>query len=249
MIYITLGVVVSLLLYIWLGSPLGTSDRVGITTAISTVALAIYTSIYAWHTRKMANEMREQAQATREQLKVIQEQAEATKKQAEASMKMAEEMKLQRLAARPFVIPDIDIYFSHSSHIEKMKELAESEFPIILTNVGTAAAIELELSLKAPDDDNYAYTRLPLLLPGAEWKSTLTYVWDYDDEKHPIFNMPPHEGFYELKVTFKSAVSQTTTQLSEVTLPFDLQWSKQGYWWNIKRHNLKQNILEINQSD
>ena len=192
------------------------------------LALVCVTAVYAQRTAEIANE---------------------TKKQANASLKMAEEMKLQRLAARPFVIPDIDIYFSHSSHIEKMKELAESEFPIILTNVGTAAAIELELSLKAPDDDNYAYTRLPLLLPGAEWKSTLTYVWDYDDEKHPIFNMPPHEGFYELKVTFKSAVSQTTTQLSEVTLPFDLQWSKQGYWWNIKRHNLKQNILEINQSD
>ncbi len=44
----------------WVFSPLGTSDRVGITTAISMVALVILTSIYAWHTRKMAEEMKKQ---------------------------------------------------------------------------------------------------------------------------------------------------------------------------------------------
>ncbi len=52
--------VVVALLYVWMASPLGTSDKVGITMAISTVALVIVTGIYAWHTRKMAEEMREQ---------------------------------------------------------------------------------------------------------------------------------------------------------------------------------------------
>jgi len=57
---VLLIVVVVALLYVWMASPLGTSDKVGITMAISTVALVIVTSIYAWHTRKMAEEMREQ---------------------------------------------------------------------------------------------------------------------------------------------------------------------------------------------
>ena len=54
------------LLYVWMASPLGTSDKVGITMAISTVALVIVTSIYAWHTRKMADEMRKQTENLRE---------------------------------------------------------------------------------------------------------------------------------------------------------------------------------------
>jgi hypothetical protein len=60
MIYITTTIVFALVFYIWVFSPLETSDRVGITTAISMVALFIVTSIYSWHTRKMAEEMREQ---------------------------------------------------------------------------------------------------------------------------------------------------------------------------------------------
>jgi hypothetical protein len=60
MIYITTGVLFVVVFYVWVFSPLGTSDRVGITTAISMVALFIVTSIYAWHTRKMADEMKEQ---------------------------------------------------------------------------------------------------------------------------------------------------------------------------------------------
>ena len=60
MIYITTIIVFVTVFYIWVFSPLETSDRLGITTAISTVALVIVTSIYAWHTRKMAEEMREQ---------------------------------------------------------------------------------------------------------------------------------------------------------------------------------------------
>ncbi len=52
--------VVVALLYVWTASPLAASDKVGITMAISTVALVVVTGIYAWHTRKMAEEMREQ---------------------------------------------------------------------------------------------------------------------------------------------------------------------------------------------
>ena len=48
------------LIYIWIFSHLETSERVGITTAIATVALVITTAVYAWHTRQMAEEMREQ---------------------------------------------------------------------------------------------------------------------------------------------------------------------------------------------
>ena len=60
-IYFSIGLFAAVvaLLYVWLASPLGTSDRVGITMAISTVALVIVTGIYAWHTRKMADEMRD----------------------------------------------------------------------------------------------------------------------------------------------------------------------------------------------
>ncbi len=57
-VFLFAGVVA--ILYVWTASPLGTSDRVGITMAISTVALVIVTGIYAWHTRKMVEEMREQ---------------------------------------------------------------------------------------------------------------------------------------------------------------------------------------------
>ncbi len=64
-IVLLIAIVVALL-YVWMGAPLGwiapprgTSDKVGITMAISTVALVIVTGIYAWHTHKMAEEMRD----------------------------------------------------------------------------------------------------------------------------------------------------------------------------------------------
>ena len=71
-IYATLLIaVVVALLYVWMASPLGTSDRVGITMAISTVALVIVTGIYAWHTRKMAEEMWKDRQQTSRPVIVI----------------------------------------------------------------------------------------------------------------------------------------------------------------------------------
>ena len=60
MIYSIVGIVIVLTLCVWFLFPLETSEKVGITTAISTVALAVVTSIYAWHTRTMAGEMKEQ---------------------------------------------------------------------------------------------------------------------------------------------------------------------------------------------
>jgi hypothetical protein len=61
-IYLTVLIIayVVALLYVWMAAPLGTSDKVGITMAISTVTLVIVTGIYAWYARKMAEEMREQ---------------------------------------------------------------------------------------------------------------------------------------------------------------------------------------------
>jgi hypothetical protein len=59
MIYITLGIVVILIIITW-ALPLQTNEKSVITTAISTVALALYTAIYAWFTRKMATQMEKQ---------------------------------------------------------------------------------------------------------------------------------------------------------------------------------------------
>ena len=61
-IYLTVLIIayVVALLYVWMAAPLGTSDKVGITMAISTVTLVIVTGIYAWYARKMAEQMRKQ---------------------------------------------------------------------------------------------------------------------------------------------------------------------------------------------
>jgi membrane protein YdbS with pleckstrin-like domain len=60
MIIIAVGLVAVLTICVWLFFPLETNEKVGLITAISTVALAIITAIYAWYTRKMAKEMQEQ---------------------------------------------------------------------------------------------------------------------------------------------------------------------------------------------
>jgi hypothetical protein len=70
LIYTILGLVVASVLYVWVFSPLGTTDRIGVTTAISMVALVIVTSIYAWHTRKMADDMREQNKTLRDTISI-----------------------------------------------------------------------------------------------------------------------------------------------------------------------------------
>jgi hypothetical protein len=77
LIYLSLLSLAVAIVCVWVFAPLGTSDKVGITTAISMVALVIFTSIYAWHARKQAN----------------------------ASVEMAKEMREQRvMASRPFII-------------------------------------------------------------------------------------------------------------------------------------------------
>lgn len=126
MIYITTFILFALVIYIWVFSPLETSDRVGITTAISMVALFVVTSIYAWHTRKMATEMKEQARATKEQ--------------AEASIEMAEEMREQRIIeSRPVIIQKAEtIEVIPSEHSTDYFEIY---------NAGNGPAIEVEISL------------------------------------------------------------------------------------------------------
>ncbi len=57
-IVITIGII--MIVYLVVTPNLETNDKVGITMAISTVALVVVTGVYAWHTHKMAEEMREQ---------------------------------------------------------------------------------------------------------------------------------------------------------------------------------------------
>jgi hypothetical protein len=70
LIYLSLLGMAVAIACVWLFAPLATSDKAGITTAISMVALAILTSIYAWHTRKMAYAMSEQTKTLRETVSI-----------------------------------------------------------------------------------------------------------------------------------------------------------------------------------
>jgi hypothetical protein len=194
-----------------------------------TIALVVITGVYAWRTFAIS--------------KAAKEQAEATKNQADASVKMAEEMRLQRLTAKPVVVPDIDVNFKDKFYTDKMRDLAQSDFPVVITNVGTAAALELELRLTVPTKSSVS-SKLALLLPGAEWRCNLTYVADFDKDGDPIFNMPPPEGLYEFKVTFRSATSQPHAGFSEVTLPFNMYWSGTGFYWTIERQELQLKLSE-----
>jgi hypothetical protein len=61
MIYSIPGIAAVLLfLLLWVFLPLETNEKIGVTTAISTVALVFVTSVYAWYTSKMAKEMKKQ---------------------------------------------------------------------------------------------------------------------------------------------------------------------------------------------
>ena len=158
----------------------------------------------------------------------------------------AREMRLQRLAARAVVIPDIDVRFGPGSNTDNMKDLAQSHFPVGVTNVGTAAAVELELSLRIPGN-NFISENLPLLLPAANWTTQLTYVTDFTEQSEPVFDLPPREGLYELKVTLRSATSSPEAEFSEVTLPFDLHWAGQSFYWKTKKHKLYQKLVQAKQ--
>lgn len=185
--------------------------------------LVIVTGIYAWRTYVISKAAKEQV----------------------------EEIRLQRLAARPFVVPDIDIHYYQKSYINNMREIAQGIFPVIITNVGTESAIELEIVLELPikgDSHNQSGTtrehmseKLPLLLQGATWRDELSYVSGVDDEGEPIFSQPPPTGLYDLKVRFKSATYPRDSPLLEVTLPFELRFIK-GVWWRIERHKLIHNL-------
>ncbi len=151
------------------------------------------------------------------------------------------EMKEQRLAAKPFVIPDIDIHIKHRDYTEKTKEITQGNFPVVLTNVGTASAIELELLLITPSNVIVS-SKLPLLLPSANWRSDISYVHDFTEEGEPIFDDPPPEGKYNLIVKFKSAAHQEN-QVYEVSLPFDLHYPQGIFGLSIIRGKLFQKTL------
>lgn len=141
----------------------------------------------------------------------------------------AEEMKKQRLAARPFVIPDIDLHAPEKSYSENMKDLAQGLFPLKITNVGTASAIELELMLRTATLS--VSTELPLLLPSANWRAQFQYT------------CPPLEGNYELKVSFRAINAKPDSPPLEVILPFELKLV--GTEWWIQRHKLIQKLIEV----
>ena len=148
------------------------------------------------------------------------------------------EMKLQRLSVKPVLVPDID-----SNATKYMKSIAQSDFPVVVTNVGTQAAIEIEVTMTGPDGKIANFYKLPLLLPGATWKSIFTCVNEFDESGEPIFGLPPSEGLYELGVTFKPATSENPL-FSEVSLPFELRWSRQPYYYNVMRSGLKIKLQE-----
>lgn len=157
-------------------------------------------------------------------------------------------MRLQRLTARPAVIPDINVLHGSGSYTDNMQDLAQSHFPVALTNVGTAAAIELELSVETPTN-SFISKKLHLLLPAATWTTQLTYVADLTEEGEPVFDQPPPEGFYEPKVTFRSAPTHPEAEFSEVTLPFDLCWTGRSFYSKMKKHELDQRLVEATNND
>ena len=160
---------------------------------------------------------------------------------AEATREQAKEMRERRLAAKPVLIPDID--FEKGSYDNVMKSIAQGDFPVAVTNVGTQAAIEIEVTMKGPDEKIGNSYKLPLLLPGATWKSIFVYVNEFDESGEPIFGLPPPEGLYELGVTFKPATSDNAL-FSEVSLPFELRWSRKPYYYNVMRSGLNIKLQE-----
>ncbi len=148
-----------------------------------------------------------------------------------------QELRLQRLASKPVVIPDVDL--EQRGYDSSMKLIAQSNFPVLLTNVGTAAAIELELLLITPESlTGLTGTKLPLLLPGATWRGIVSYWGELDEQGKQIFTLPPPEGLYELKVTFRSNAMQDS-KLLEVVVPFELRRSGEAYYYTIEKGKLR----------
>ncbi len=188
-----------------------------VTQIFLTGLLVVVTCIYVWLTHAISK---------------------TAKQQAYASVEMVREMREQRLSAKPVVVPDID-----SNATGYMKSIAQSDFPVVVTNVGTQAAIEIEVTMKGPDGKIGNFYKLPLLLPGATWKSIFVYVNEFDESGEPIFGLPPPEGLYELGVTFKPATSDNAL-FSEVSLPFELRWSRKPYYYNVMRSGLNIKLQE-----
>jgi len=200
--------------------------------------LVVVTGIYSWRTFAISKATKEQAQATRDQ--------------ADASLKMLEEMREQRAEAQAIVVPDIDLFYDTVKYYEAMEELVLGDFPVIVTNVGKAAALDIEISLET-ESHNFGIQRLPILASGGSWRTKFTYV-ELTEEGEPIFNQVPPNGLYELTASFRSGTSQLrrplflgiTSEKSDVTLPFDVHID--GPKVKINRRELQLGLLQSMQN-
>ena len=193
---------------------------------IAITALVLVTAIYVLRTREIAKFTKEQA----------------------------EEMRLQRLAAKPFVVPDIDINTSTQLFAELSELIHSVKFPVSVTNVGKESAIELHVSLELPVEINtaqnqkydYLTAKIPLLPQDSTWTHELFY-FAYDNEtEEALRKSNPPDGLYNLKVSFKSPSSPSDTPPSEITLPFSLSWRDRKVWWTIQieKDNLIYNLAD-----
>jgi len=210
--------------------------------ADSTAEVASATNEQAEKTAEMAIGIGTQADATIEMAKATKAQADGTADISRFTKEQAEEMRLQRLAAKPFVVPDIEIKPHTELLVDEGNLTPHVVFPISITNVGKEAAIELEVSLKLPEEVNtvenakydFNSEKLPLLMQNAIWKHEFFYFIYEDKPKESLIETHPPEGLYELKVSFKSPSSDSNTPPSEITLPFNLSWPHRGVWWSIR---------------
>jgi len=216
-----------------------TMVTVTVINAVLTASLVGLTAMYAYSTQKIYRATKEQASEIQKQAKATSEMATATKAQADATAEIAKftkeqanEMRLQRLAEKPFVVPDINIEPGYTFVKEFVKglEIKHVEFPVAITNAGKEAAVELELSLKLPleppkEDGFYGLlsVKMPLLMPGTTWKGLLTYAPPTPEEGDELENLHPPEGQYELKVCFRP-ISSLETKPSTISLIFSLSF-------------------------
>ena len=150
-------------------------------------------------------------------------------------------MKEQRLATKPFVIPDTSIGHYDQGYNEDLRGLAEGRIPISITNVGAETAIELKLTLKTPKSESYEpIEELPLLTQNVHYKTITTLDWRNADINNP---KPVPEGYYEIKVSFRSTTYKPCSAPSEVILPFELKKDQHNIW-TVKRDALIKRLTE-----
>jgi len=182
LIYTILTLLVLVVAYVWVFSPLGTSDRVGITTAISMVALFIVTSIYAWHTRKMADEMREQ--------------------------RLIEVQPYLLLRLNPG--EDGFVHWYELESPLDLKTKRTSKLPVTIRNEGKGTAMKLEAYLwDIPHPHDLGpYDGRGYLAPGDEWQTDMSgfsigideYEW-FQELKGIVELKPNYAGIVIVKYT------------------------------------------------